>query len=200
MGPAAVALAVPAISAGIGGFFNWIAGRSQAKAATRAAQIQADAARQTGRWAQQTARNQLEFKQDEAKRLGEEFYFAQKANWELDRQRELGLFNRAGDLDYNRFGLEGWRGRLGFNEAKADRFNTRAELDAKIRREYGRFAPQQRRIGTLAALTGTPQPPGGREIGPIELPGALQQPEWRDVPDPRQTAFSYPEYEHPPTA
>jgi hypothetical protein len=195
-----LALAVPAIGAGLQGFFGWLGSRSQSKAATRAAQIQADSARQTGRWAQQTAKDQLAFQREESDRLEKEFYFAQKANWELDRQRELGLFNRAGDVDFNRFGLSRWEGRLGFNEARANRFNARAELDAGIRHEYGRFAPQQRRIGRLAALTGTPQPIGGREIGPIQLPGALQQPDWVDLPDPRQTAFSYPEYEHPPTA
>jgi hypothetical protein len=199
MGPLAT-LAVPAIGAGIEGFFNWISSRSQSKAATRAAQIRADSARQTGRWAQQTAKDQLEFQKDEAKRLGEEFYFAQKANWDLDRQRELGLFNRAGDLDYNRFGLERWQARIGSNEAMANRINARAELNAGIRREYGRFAPQQRRIGRIAELTGTPQPLGGREIGPIEFPGALYHPDLVDLPDPRQRAFSYPEYEHPPTA
>ena len=200
----------PAIGAGLSGFFSWLGGRSQAKATRRAADIQSQAARQTGAWQQEAVREQLAFQREEAERLQREFERAQEANWEMERLAALRQYGQTGDVWANQFALARQQGLMGHRETAADRYNTReellartyntrAELEAAIRGEYGRYAPRQRRIGTLAALTGTPQPPGGREIAPIELPaalrepGALQQPEFVALPAPRQTPFEYPD-------
>jgi len=198
MGPLAF-LATPgvgtAIGAGLSGLFGWLGSRGQSKAARSAAQIQADASRQAGQWQQESVREQLEFQREESKRLADEFERAQEANWGMERARQRGQYDLAGDTAANAFALHRQQGRMGYGESAADRFNTRAELLANTKREYGRYAPQQRRIGRLGALMGAPQPPGGREIPSIELPGALQQPEWVPLPAPRQTAFVYPEFQ-----
>jgi hypothetical protein len=115
----------------------------------------------------------------------------------MERAREMRAFGAAGDEWANVFGLQGQEREMAYGETAADRFNTREELMADIRRDYGRTSAQQRRIGTLAGLTGTPQPPGGREIPSIELPGALQQPDFVEMPDYQQTAFEYPKYQTP---
>ena len=198
MGPLAF-LATPgvgtAIGAGLSGFFGWLGNRGQSKATRSAAQRMADATRQTGQWQQESVREQLEFQREESKRLADEFERAQEANWGMERARQRGQYDLAGDTAANAFALQRQQGRMGYGESAADRFNTRAELLADTKREYGRYAPQQRRIGRLGALMGAPQPPGGREIPSIELPGALQQPEWVPLPAPRQTAFVYPEFQ-----
>ena len=205
----------PAIGAGLSGFLSWLGGREQAKATTRAADIQARAARQTGAWQQQVARDQLAFQKEEAEKLRQQWNYTQQANWEMERAREARLYGQTGDEMFNRFGLNRQERRMGYEETAADRYNTReellartyntrAELEAALRGEYGRYGATQRRLGTLGRLLGTPQPPGGREIAPLELPaalrepGALRQPDWVPLPEPRQTPFEYPDYVPPP--
>lgn len=188
----------PAIGAGLSGFFGWLGSRGQAKATRSAADIQSRAALQAGRWQQETAREQRAFLEDQAEIQREEDRRVERANWEMDQARERRLYGQAGDEMFNLYGLNRQKGRMGYEETAADRFNTRAELLADIKREYGRYAPQQRRVGRIGALLGAPQPPGGREIPSMQVPGALQQPEWVPLPAPRQTPFEYPEYV-PPT-
>jgi hypothetical protein len=194
---AALAPFAPAIGAGLQGFFGWLGSRGQAKATRSAADIQSRAALQAGRWQQETAREQRAFLEDQAEIQRVEDRRVERANWEMDQARERRLYGQAGDEMFNLYGLNRQKGRMGYEETAADRFNTRAELLANIKREYGRYAPQQRRVGRLGALMGAPQPPGGREIPSMQVPGALQQPDFVEMPDPQQTAFNYPKYRTP---
>jgi hypothetical protein len=184
----------PAIGAGLSGFFGWLGNRGQAKATRSAADMTSRAAMQAGQWQQQTAREQLEFMKADAARLALETERAQEANWALERAEQLGRYNLSGDEMANAFALERQRGLMDYGETKADRYNTRQELEANIRREYERWASGQRRVGTLAQIMGTPQPRGGREIAPIEFPGALQQPDLAALPAPQQSPFTFPGY------
>ena len=198
MGPLAF-LATPgvgtAIGAGLSGFFGWLGSRGQSKAARSAAQIQADASRQAGQWQQESVREQLEFQREESKRLADEFKRVQEANWGMERARQRGQYDLAGDTAANAFALHRQQGKMGYGESAADRFNTRAELLASSRTAQGRHEATQRRLGEVARLTGTRQPLGGREIAPLVEPTALQQPAWVALNDPRQTPFVYPEFQ-----
>jgi len=194
---AALAPFAPVIGAGIQGLFGWLGSRGQAKATRRAADIQAQAARDTGAWQERVAGEQLDFQREEAARLQEEVNRAQEANWAMEHAREKRMYGQAGDEAFNLFGLSRHQRRLGFNETAADRANQRAELLAGLRTGQGRYGATQRRIGRLGALVGAPQPAGGREIAPLVEPTALVQPEWVALDDPRQTAFEYPEYVRP---
>lgn len=191
---AALAPFAPAIGTGLAGLFGWLGTRGQAKATRSAADMTSRAAMQAGQWQQQTAREQLAFMKADAARLALETERAQEANWALERAEQLGGYNLSGDEMANMFTLERQRGLMDYGERKADRYNTRQELEANIRREYGRWAPQQRRVGTLAQIMGTPQPRGGREIAPIEFPGALQQPDLAALPAHQQRPFTFPDY------
>ena len=195
---AALAPFAPAIGAGLQGLFGWLGSRGQAKATTRAADIQARAARETAAWQERVAGEQLDFQREESERLQREFERAQEANWVMERARELRGYGQAGDETFNLYGLQRQQRRMGYEETAADRANRRAELLSTGRTGQGRYAATQRRLGTLGRLLGTPQPPGGREIAPYVEPTALVQPDWVPVPEPRQTPFEYPEYVPPP--
>lgn len=200
--PLPALLAIPgvpqAIGAGLSGLFGLLGGRSQAKATTTAAQIQARAARQTGMWQERVAAQQLEFQREEAERLQLEFERAQQANWEMERAREMRGYGETGDVAFNQFALARQQRRMGFEETAADRYNLREELLSTGRTGQARHEATQRRLGTLGRLVGTPQPRGGREIAPYIEPAALRQPEWVSLPEPRQTPFEYPDYRLPP--
>ena len=170
----------------------------QSGATVDAAQILADAQELTGIRAERMSKEQIRHLSWALERDYDQFKATQEGNWEMERAREMRGFGETGDEAFNIYGLARQEGRMGYEESAADRFNARAELLADTKREYGRYAPQQRRIGRLGALMGAPQPPGGREIPSIELPGALQQPEWVPLPAPRQTPFEYPAYRTPP--
>jgi len=170
----------------------------EAGATVDAAEIMAEAQRLAGVRSERMSKEQIRHLSWALERDYDQFKATQEANWEMERAREMRSFGEAGDRDFNLYGLARQKGLMGYKEAAADRFNTRAELEADIKREYGRYAPQQRRVGRLGALMGAPQPPGGREIPSIELPGALRQPEWVPLPAPRQTPFAYPAYRTPP--
>jgi hypothetical protein len=198
MEPATIALVYQTAASVWDTAVNFVASRKQAGATVDAAEIYAEAQRQAGLLSERLSKEQIRHLSWALERDYDQFKATQEGNWEMERAREMRSFGEAGDRDFNLYGLARQKGRMGYEEAAADRFNTRAELEADIKREYGRYAPQQRRVGRLGALMGAPQPPGGREIPSIELPGALRQPEWVPLPAPRQTPFAYPAYRTPP--
>ena len=198
MGLAALAPFAPAIGAGFQGLFGWLGSRGQAKATRRAAEIQADAARETGEWQARSAEDQLAFLSEQAARDLLEQRRVEEANWILEREAERRRHGERGDEAFNLFGLTRHQRRLGFEETAADRANARAELLAGLRTGHGRYSATQRRVGRLGALMGAPQPAGGREIAPLIEPTALVQPQWVPLADPRQTAFGYPDYRPAP--
>ena len=191
MEPATITAAATAFQAAT----NLYASYMQAGSTKDAAEIMADAMREAGIRTERMSKEQIRHLSWAIEREYDQWTATQEGNWEMERAREMRDFGETGDEAFNLYGLARQKGRMGYEESAADRFNTRAELLADTKREYGRYAPQQRRIGRLGALMGAPQPPGGREIPSIELPGALQQPEWVPLPAPRQTAFVYPEYQ-----
>ena len=176
MEPATITAAATAFQAAT----NLYASYMQAGSTKDAAEIMADAMREAGIRTERMSKEQIRHLSWAIEREYDQWTATQEGNWEMERA------------------LHRQQGKMGYGESAADRFNTRAELLANTKREYGRYAPQQRRIGRLGALMGAPQPPGGREIPSIELPGALQQPEWVPLPAPRQTPFEYPAYRTPP--
>ena len=169
----------------------------QADATRDSALIAADAMREAGIRTERLTEEQQRFIAWQLEREYKQWQDTQQGNWDMERARELRSFAETGDEWANLFGLQGQERKMAHEETAADRFNVRQMDVADIKREYGRFGAQQRRVGDLAARMGTRQPRGGREIPGIELPGALQQPDFVEMPDPQQTAFNYPKYRTP---
>ena len=191
--PGGAALAGSAVS----GLFGLLSGRSQAKATRESSRIQAQAARDAGRRQQASVDAQMKLAREMGERDEDMHYAAQEANWEMERARERRRFGETGDERLAQFALARQMGRMGYGERAADRLNTREELLAGLRTDQARRALRQERVGWLGEMLGAPTPAGGRRIAALREPGALRQPEWVPLPDPRQTAFEYPEYAQP---
>ena len=171
--------------------------KMSADAGADAAKVYADSVREAGIRTERMTKEQIRHLSWAIEREYDQWASTQEGNWEMERAREMRAFGETGDAAVNRFRLERQQGRMGYEETAADRANLRAELLSTGRTGQGRYAATQRRIGALGALMGTPQPPGGREIAPYVEPTALVQPDWVPLPEPQQTAFTYPTYRQP---
>jgi hypothetical protein len=176
---------------------NFFSAGKQADATRDSASIAADAMREAGIRTERLTAEQQKFIAWQLEREYQQWQDTQQGNWDMERARELRSFAETGDQWANLFGLEGHEREMDYEQSEAERFDAREVLGANIRREHGRFGAQQRRVGDLAARMGTRQPPGGREIPGIEMPGSLYERNFLDMPDVQQTAFNYPEYRTP---